>query len=114
MPRVKGGVKTRRQHKKIRALAKGYYGANHRLHKRASDAVLHAGEYAFAGRRQRRRDFRRVWISRINAALKPYDIKYSVFIKLLKDKNIELDRKTLSDLASTDSKAFEAVVKQVK
>ncbi|OGC50099.1 50S ribosomal protein L20 [candidate division WWE3 bacterium RIFCSPHIGHO2_01_FULL_40_23] len=114
MTRVKGGFKTRRRHKEIKKLAKGYYGSRHRLYKRASDAVLHSGEYAFAGRRQRRRDLRRLWITRINAGLKPFNIRYSHFIKLLKDKNIELDRKILADLAATDSKAFEEVVAKVK
>lgn len=114
MTRVKGGTKTRRLHKKIKKLAKGYYGSRHRLYKRAADAVKHSGEYAFAGRRQRRRDLRRLWIARINAALKPFDIKYSRFIKMLKDKSIELDRKILADLIVTDLKAFEEVVNKAK
>lgn len=114
MARVKGGVRTRRRHNKIKKLAKGYYGSRHRLYKRAADAVLHSGEYAFAGRRQRRRDLRRLWIARINAALKPYDLRYSRFIKALHDKNIDLDRKILADMAVNDSKAFEEVVKKLK
>ena len=114
MTRVKGGTKTRRMHKKVLALAKGYYGSRGRLYKRSKDAVLHSGEYAFAGRRQRRRDLRRLWITRINAALKPFEIKYSVFIKLMKDNNVVLDRKILAEFAVNHPKAFEAVVNKVK
>ena len=113
MTRVKGGVRTRRRHKKILDLAKGYYGSRHRLYKRAADAVLHSGEYAFAGRRQRRRDIRRLWIVRINAGLRPLGVSYSKFIKMLKDANINLDRKSLSEMATNDIKAFEQVVKSV-
>ena len=114
MTRVKGGIRTRRRHNEIKKLAKGYYGSRHRLYKRAADAVLHSGEYAFAGRRQKRRDLRRLWIARINAALKPYDLKYSVFIKLLKDKKVELDRKILAELAVNNSDAFKSVVESIK
>ena len=114
MTRVKGGTKTRKTHKKILKLAKGYYGARHRSYKKASEAVLHSGEYAFAGRRQRRRDLRRLWIVRINAALKPHNVSYSSFIKMLKDKKIDLDRKILSELATNDSKAFDKVVSEAK
>ncbi|MEK7595440.1 MAG: 50S ribosomal protein L20 [Patescibacteria group bacterium] len=114
MTRVKGGIRTRRRHNKIKKLAKGYYGSRHRLWKRASDAVWKSGEYAFAGRRQRRRDIRRLWIVRINAALKPFDVKYSRFIKMLKDKNIGLDRKSLAHMAATDTKAFGEVVNKAK
>ncbi len=114
MPRVKGGTITRKKHKKLRKLAKGYYGARHRLHKKIQEAVLHSGEYAFAGRRQRRRDLRGLWIARINAALKPYDLKYSLFVNMLKTSKIALDRKTLSEIAITDTKAFEKIVSEVK
>jgi len=114
MTRVKGGTKTRRRHNKIKKLAKGYYGSRHRLVKRSIDAVLKSGEYAFAGRRQKRRDLRRLWIARINAALKPHEIRYSVFIKLLKDGNVQMDRKILSEMAVNDPKAFDQVVSTVK
>lgn len=114
MTRVKGGVRTRRRHNKIKKLAKGYLGSRHRLWKKASDSVWHSGEYAFAGRRQRRRDLRSLWITRINAALRPFEISYSKFIKMLKDKNIELDRKILSDMATTKPEEFKAVVEKAK
>jgi large subunit ribosomal protein L20 len=114
MPRVKGGVRTRRRHNKIKALAKGYRGSRNRLYKKAADSVLKAGEYAFAGRRQRRRDIRSLWITRINAALKPFEISYSKFIKMLKDSNIELDRKVLADMATTNPEAFKAVVEKAR
>ena len=113
MSRAKGGVITRHRHKKILAAAKGFQGTNNRLYKRASDAVLHAGEYAFAGRNQRARDFRRLWISRINVALKPFELRYSEFIKKLVTAKIELDRKVLADLAVNAPSAFEAVVRKI-
>jgi large subunit ribosomal protein L20 len=114
MPRVKGGPKGRKKHKKILKATKGYRGTRSKLFKPAHEAYLHAGEYAFAGRKQRKRDFRRLWIQKINAALKPFDISYSRFIKKLKDANIELDRKSLADVALSDSKTFEKIVKEVK
>ncbi len=113
MSRVKGGIVTRRKHKKILKLAKGYYGSRHRLYKRASEAVLHSGEYAFAGRKQRRRDLRRLWIARINAALKPHELSYNVFIKILSDKMIGLDRKILADLAVTNKSDFDKIVNKL-
>lgn len=114
MPRVSGGVRTRRRHKKVLKLAKGYRGSRSKLFKRANEAVIRAGEHAFAGRRKRRRDLRRLWISRINGALSSFDINYSSFIKGLKDINIDLDRKILSDMAINNPKAFEEVVNKVK
>ena len=114
MTRVKGGFITRRRHNKLKARAKGFQGTNNRLYKRASDAVLHAGEYAFAGRKNRKRDFRRLWITRMNTALRALGMKYSEFIKAQGDKHIELDRKVLADLAVSHPTTFEAIVKQVK
>lgn len=114
MPRAKGGNRTRKRHKKIIKEAKGYRGTRSKLYKRANEAVIRAGEHAFAGRRKRRRDLRRLWITRINAALTPHEMKYSRFIKALKDANIELDRKTLADLAVSDPQAFEQVVAKAK
>ena len=110
MPRTKGGPTGRTKHKKILKSTKGYRGTRSKLFRPAHEAYLHAGEYAFAGRRLRKRDFRTLWIQKINAALKPFDISYSRFIKKLKDNNIELDRKSLADVALTDPKTFEKIV----
>ena len=112
MTRVKTGTVRRARHQKVIKANKGYYGTRSKTFKRAHEAYLHAGENQFAGRRLRRRDLRRLWIQRINAALTPFEISYSKFIKALKDKQIELDRKILADLAVTDPKSFEAVVKK--
>lgn len=112
--RIKTGPYRHKAHKKILNLAKGYRMSRHRLLKAAKDAVLHAGEYAFAGRKKRKRDFRRLWIVRINAGLSTLDLSYSHFINALKKANIEIDRKILSDLATSDFPTFEAIVKKVK
>lgn len=112
--RVKTGPTRHRKHKKVLELATGYRMTRHRLHRQASDAVLHAGEYAFAGRKNRKRDFRRLWIVRINAALTDAGITYSRFISGLKKANIELDRKILANLAITDPNTFKAVVDKAK
>ena len=114
MPRVKGGPRGHRKHIKVLNLARGFRGAGHRLFKKANQNLLKAGEYAFGGRRLRRRDLRSLWISRINAALTKYEIKYSRFINMLTKANIVLDRKTLAEMAVNDSKAFEAVVEKAK
>ncbi len=114
MPRVKGGPKGRRKHKRILKATKGYRGTRSKLFRPAHEAYLHAGEYAFAGRRLRKRDFRRLWIQKINAALKPFDISYSKFIKKLKDAKIELDRKVLADIALNDPETFSKIVDEVK
>lgn len=114
MPRVKGGPSGHRKHVKILALAKGYRMSRNRLYKRAAEAVVKAGKRAFEGRRQRRRDFRSLWISRINGALTNHNIKYSQFIKGLKNANIDLNRKILSDMAISDPSSFEKVVEKVK
>lgn len=114
MPRVKGGPRGHRLHKRIVKMASGYRGTRNRLFKRANEAVIRAGEHAFAGRKQRKRDMRRLWISRINSALSKYDVKYSRFVNGLKKQHIELNRKMLSELAISDPKAFELVVAKVK
>lgn len=114
MPRVKGGSRGHRKHVKVLSMAKGYRMTRSRLYKRAAEAVVRAGEHAFAGRRQRRRDLRRLWITRINAALNPYGIKYSRFINALNKSNINLDRKTLAEMAVNDSEGFKKVVEKVK
>lgn len=112
MTRAKGAT-TAKRHKKVLKQAKGYRGARRKQFKRAKEAVLHAGQYAFAGRRLRKRDMRKLWIQRINAALKPYDITYSRFISLLKKKEIDLDRKILAQLAVEEPEVFEDLVKKV-
>ena len=111
--RVKGGPASRRKHKKVLKATKGYRMTRSKLWRSANQAYLHAGDYAFAGRKLRRRDFRKLWIKRINAALTPYELKYSRFIKLLTDKNIKLNRKSLAELALNDPKSFENLIKKV-
>jgi large subunit ribosomal protein L20 len=101
----------RQRHNKILKLAKGYRMTKHRLYKVAHEAVIHAGQYAFAGRRLRRRDLRRLWIIRINAALAQFGVSYSRFIAALNSKKIQLDRKILSELATNEPQAFAAVMK---
>lgn len=111
--RVKGGQLQRRKHKKVLALAKGYRGARSTLFRKAQEAVWHAGAYAFAGRKDRKSQFRRLWIIRINAALQPFNLRYSQFINEMKHKNIILDRRILADLALKHAPAFEEVLKTV-
>lgn len=114
MARVKRGTTSRRRHNKVLGLAKGYRGSRSRLVRTAKAAVLHSGQYAFQGRKNRKRDFRTLWITRISEAVKPFDISYSVFINMLHKANIALDRKTLADLVVTDPEAFKHVVETVK
>ena len=114
MPRVKGGPRARKKHKKIVKMAKGYRGTRSKLYRRAHEAVLRAGEHAFTGRKLKKRQMRRLWITRLNAALKPFDVKYSRFISGLKKAKIDLNRKMLSEMAINDPKSFEEVVKKVK
>lgn len=112
--RVKGGQVQRRKHKKVLAAAKGYRGSRSKLFRKAQEAVWHAGAYAFAGRKDRKSNFRRLWIMRINAALQPLNIKYSQFIKKLKEKDILLDRKILADLALNHSSIFAKVISLIR
>lgn len=112
--RVKTGTVRRAAHKKVLKAAKGFWMTRHKRYKVAHEAVMHAGKYAYIGRRIRRRDLRQLWIVRINAALKPFEMRYSVFIKLLKNRNISLDRKVLADLAVNNPEGFKAVVESVK
>lgn len=114
MTRVKSGIQTKKKHKKVLKLAKGYWMTRHKQFKKAKEAVLHAGEYAFAGRKMRKRMLRRIWIIRLNAALKEYQLKYSQFISLLKKKQIELDRKILSNIALEYPKVFEKIIEEIK
>ncbi len=112
--RVKRGVIAKAKHKKIFRANKGYRMTKRRLIKVAQEAFLHAGEYAFAGRRNRKRDFRSLWITRISEAVKQQGISYSVFIKKLKDAKIELDRKMLANLITESPETFKAIVDKVK
>lgn len=111
--RVKRGKTVNKRHKKILALAKGYRGGRSKLYKQAREAVIHAGADAYRGRKEKKRQARSLWILRINAALKPHDISYSKFMNRLKQKNIELDRKILAQIALEDPKSFEELVKGV-
>jgi len=114
MPRVKRGVTARARHKKILALAKGFRGRRNNVFRVAKQAVMRAGQYAYRDRRNRKRVFRALWITRINAACRAQDISYSRFINGLKKAGIEMDRKVLADLAVTDKAAFAAVVSKAK
>ncbi len=111
MPRVTRGFKARRRRNKILKMAKGYVGGRHRLIRTASEAVDRALCYAYRDRRQKKRDFRKLWIARISAAAKLNDTSYSKLMGGLKKANVELDRKVLSNLAIVDPKAFSEVVK---
>ncbi len=110
MSRVKGGVVTRRRHKKIIKMTKGQWGTKHRLFKRANEAMMKSQWYAYRDRRTRRRDLRRLWITRINAAARLNGMSYSRFIHALKQANIELDRKVLADIAVRDAETFTQIV----
>ncbi len=114
MPRAKGGPKTKRRRKKRLKLAKGYWGGRHRLFRTATEAVDKAGQYAYRDRRRRKRDFRRLWISRINAAARIHGVSYSRLIAGLKRVGIGLDRKVLADLAVHEPSSFSAIVKQAQ
>lgn len=111
--RVKRGLVSKRKHRKLLGLAKGYRGSRSTLIRTAKSAVLHSGQYAFQGRKNRKRDFRSLWITRISEAVKPFDISYSLFISRLKHSNIILDRKTLADLVVNDPETFKSVVDAV-
>ena len=114
MARVKRGTVSRRKHKKLLNLTKGYRGTKSRLVRVAKEASLHAGQYAFHGRKLRKRDNRSLWIVRIGEAVKKEGLYYSVFINKLKKANIELDRKILSDLVVEDPETFKKIVSEVK
>ena len=114
MARVKRGVLARRRHKKILKLAKGYYGARSRVFRVAKQAVIKAGQYAYRDRRQRKRQFRALWIARINAASRELGLTYSRFMNGLKKASIEIDRKVLADLAVFDKPAFAQIANQAK
>ena len=114
MPRVKGGVVTRRRRKKILKLAKGYFGSKHILYKTAHEQVMRSLAYSYRDRKQRKRNFRKLWIARINAACKLNDFKYSLFINGLAAANIQINRKMLADLAVNDAQAFTNLVNLAK
>ncbi len=114
MPRVKRGVTARARHKKILALAKGYRGRRKNVFRVAKQAVMKAGQYAYRDRRNKKRDFRRLWIARINAAARECGITYSQFIHGINKAGIELDRKVLADIAVHDKAAFAGIVEQAK
>ncbi len=114
MPRVKRGVDARGRHKKILNKAKGYYGARRKVFRVAKQAVTKAGQYAYRDRRQRKRQFRALWIIRINAAARNNGLSYSQFINGLKKAGIEIDRKMLADLAMNDKAGFTAVAEQAR
>ncbi|HHJ38309.1 MAG: 50S ribosomal protein L20 [Methylothermaceae bacteria B42] len=111
MPRVKRGVTARKRHKKILKQAKGYYGARSRVYRVAKQAVIKAGQYAYRDRRQRKRQFRALWITRINAAAREHGLSYSRFMAGLKKASIDIDRKILADLAVNDKEAFAELAK---
>ena len=114
MARVKRGVVAHSKHKKILKLAKGYKGARSRVFRVAKQAVIKAGQYAYIGRKQRKRQFRALWIVRINAAARNHGLSYSNLINGMNKANIDIDRKVLSDMAINDPAAFEVVVSQAK
>lgn len=114
MPRVKGGTVTRKRRKKILKLAKGYYGSKHILFKTAKQQVMKSYTYAYRDRRQKKRDFRKLWIARINAAARLNNMSYSTFMHGLKLAEIDVNRKMLADIAVTDAAAFTALAEQAK
>jgi len=114
MPRVKRGVQAHARHKKVLSKAKGYYGARRKVFRVAKQAVIKAGQYAYRDRRQRKRQFRALWIARINAAARENGLSYSRFINGLSKAGIEVDRKVLADLAVFDAAAFSALAEKAK
>ncbi|HPU67012.1 MAG TPA: 50S ribosomal protein L20 [Clostridiales bacterium] len=114
MARVKGALATRKRRNKVLKLAKGYYGSKSKLFRTAKQAVMKSGNYAYVGRRLKKRDFRRLWITRISAACKLNGMNYSTFINGLKKANINLNRKMLSEIAVSDPEAFTALTEKAK
>jgi large subunit ribosomal protein L20 len=114
MARVKGGPKARRRHNKVLKLTKGQYGTRHSLYRRAHEAMMKSLTYAYRDRRRRKRDFKRLWIQRINAAAREQGLSYSRFMAGLRKAGVELDRKMLADLAVRDSQAFARLVETAR
>ena len=110
MARVKNGAVTKARHKKVLKQAKGYFGSKHRLYKTAKEQLMHSGQYAFRDRKQKKRDFRKLWITRINAACRMNNISYSRFIEGLTKAGVEINRKMLAEIAIHDPKAFSELV----
>jgi len=114
MPRVKRGNKRRERRKKILGLAKGFFLTKSKLYRSAQQAIARAGNFAYVGRKRKKRDFRRLWIVRINAAARTHDMSYSQFMAGLKRAGVELDRKSLADIAARDPQAFGALVQSAR
>ena len=114
MARVKGGTVARARRKKVLKEAKGYFGSKHRLYKTAHEQLMHSGEYAFRDRRQNKRNFRKLWIARINAAARINGLTYSTLISGLKKANVEINRKMLAEIAVADEKTFAEIAKMAK
>ena len=114
MARVKRGVVAGRRHKKILGKAKGYYNARRKVFRTAKQAVIKAGQYAYKGRKIKKRDYRALWIQRLNAAARAYGLSYSRLIAGLKTLGLEIDRKALADLALNEPAAFGAIIEQIK
>lgn len=112
--RVKSGTRTRERHKKVLKSAKGYWMSRNKLYRKAKEATLHAGQYAYHGRKRKKRDFRTLWIVRINAAVSEKGMKYNTFINALKKKNIAVDRKILAQIAVEHPQVFSKIVEKVK
>lgn len=114
MARIKGAMATRKRRKKVLKAAKGYYGSKHTLFKTAKQAVMKSGQYAYIGRKQKKRDFRRLWITRISAACKLNGMNYSTFMNGVKKAGITLNRKMLSEIAINDPEGFSAIAQKAK
>lgn len=114
MSRVKGGVKSHRKHKKVFELAKGFWRKHGNTIRKAKETLLHAGQYAYAHRKKKKRDFRELWIIRINAATRAAGMKYSDFVNKLSDKGIQIDRKILAQIATEHPKTFGKIVDHLK
>lgn len=114
MARIKGAIMTRKRRNKVLKMAKGYYGSKSKLFKTAKQAVMKSGQYAYIGRKQKKRDFRRLWITRISAACKLNGMNYSTFMNGLKKAEVDLNRKMLSEIAIADPAAFSALVEKAK
>ncbi len=114
MARVKGGMHTKKRHKRVLKLAKGYRGAKSKLFKTANQAVMKSLVYAYVGRKRRKRDFRKLWITRINAASRMHGMSYSKFMNGLKKANVQVNRKMLAELAVNDAQSFEQLVDKAK
>jgi large subunit ribosomal protein L20 len=114
MPRAKSSVSRKKRHKKIKKQTKGFGETRRKSYRKAKEAVIKAGQHAYVGRKEKKRNYRRLWITRINAALSEHDLKYSRFINLLKEKEITLNRKMLAELAVREPKIFAKIVEEVQ